>query len=87
MDYINILKEIVPKMKMQMHSNKGIASLDKIHKVIESFDKEKLNQCPRAKFENYFLSLLGIFLKTQLLKKWSHLINSYCYLQEKTMKN
>ena len=69
MDYINILKEIVPKMKMQMHSNKGIASLDKIHKVIESFDKEKLNQCPRAKFENYFLSLLGIFLKTQELSE------------------
>ena len=69
MEYINILKEIVPKMKMQMHSNKGIASLDKIHKVIESFDKEKLNQCPRAKFENYFLSLLGIFLKTQELSE------------------
>ena len=30
MDYINKLKEIVPKMKMQMHSNKDIFSLNEI---------------------------------------------------------
>ena len=67
MDYINKLKEIVPKMKMQMHSNKDIFSLNEIYMVIAGFDKENKGKCPRAKFENSFLSLLGIYLKTQEL--------------------
>ena len=69
MDYINKLKDIVPKMKMQMHSNKDIFSLNEIYMVIAGFDKENKGKCPRAKFENSFLSLLGIYLKTQELSE------------------
>lgn len=67
MDYINKLKEIVPKMKMQMHSNKDIFSLSEIYMAIAGFDKENKGKCPRTIFENSFLSLLGIYLKTQEL--------------------
>ena len=64
MDYINILPEILPKMRTQMHGNKGIHSLSEINFYISKFDLEKSGLCQVYKFEN-FLASIGVFLKTQ----------------------
>lgn len=64
MDYINILEQILPKMKLQMYSNKKIRSLDEVILTLIKFDPERKGVCPIYIFES-FLSSIGIYLKTQ----------------------
>lgn len=68
MDLINILEEIIPKMKLQMYSNKDIYSIDEVYFSIAKFDKLCKGICPIPKFEN-FLSTIGVYLKTQELSE------------------
>ena len=64
MDLINILPEILPKMRLQLHANKKIHSLSEIFFYANKFDKENTGLCQVYKFED-FLASIGIFLKTQ----------------------
>lgn len=63
MDFINKMDQIMIKMKNQMHT-KGIISMDQIFIEIARFDPERTGCFHKSKLE-FFLSKLGIFLKTQ----------------------
>lgn len=73
MDLINKINEILPKMKLQLQS-KEIFSLHEFYITIAKNDPENTGFIPKMKFEN-FLSLIGIFLKTQ------ELTELYLYLE------
>ena len=64
MDWINKYNMILEKIKNQLHA-KGIDSLDKIYICISKIDPENMNCIDITQFEK-FLSLMGIFLKTQV---------------------
>lgn len=64
MDWINKYNMILEKIKNQLHA-KGIDSLDKIYICISKMDPENNNCIDITQFEK-FLSLMGIFLKTQV---------------------
>ena len=68
MDCINIIEEIVPKMKQQMHHNKDIFSIDEIFMAISKYDKNHTAIIPKPYFES-FLSQIGVYLKTQELSE------------------
>ena len=57
------MDQIMIKMKNQMHT-KGIISMDQIFIEIARFDPERTGCFHKSKLE-FFLSKLGIFLKTQ----------------------
>ena len=63
MDFINKMDQIMIKMKNQMHT-KGIISMDQVFIEIARFDPERTGCFHKSKLE-FFLSKLGIFLKTQ----------------------
>lgn len=73
MDLINKIDQIIPKMKLQLHS-KEIFSLHEFYMAIAKCDPDNTGHVSKIKFEN-FLSLLGIFLKTQ------ELTELYSYLE------
>lgn len=63
MDFINKMDQIMIKMKNQMHT-KGIISMDQVFIEIARFDPQRTGCFHKSKLE-FFLSKLGIFLKTQ----------------------
>jgi hypothetical protein len=65
MDWINKYNMILEKIKNQLHA-KGVDSLDKIFICISQMDPENNNFLDITQFEK-FLSLMGIFLKTQVI--------------------
>ena len=66
MDYINIINEIVPKMRIQMHTN-SIPSLTYIYNLVYENQGSSINKF----MLDIILSKLGIYLKTQEVSELS----------------
>ncbi len=66
MDYINIINEIVPKMRIQMHTN-SIPSLTYIYNLVYENQGSSINKF----MLDITLSKLGIYLKTQEVSELS----------------
>lgn len=72
MDYINIINEIVPKMRIQMHTN-SIPSLTYIYNLVYENQGSSINKF----MLDITLSQLGIYLKSQEVSELSKYLDKH----------
>ena len=72
MDYYNIIKEIVPKMRIQMH-NHSIPSLTQVYYLVNQNQGSSINKF----MLDITLSQLGIYLKSQEVSELSKYLDKH----------
>ena len=72
MDYYNIIKEIVPKMRIQMH-NHSIQSLTQVYYLVNQNQGSSINKF----MLDITLSQLGIYLKSQEVSELSKYLDKH----------